>query len=173
MNAFVDAVRDRVPAGCRRRSCCKGKCSVPIPRSMHPFLLIDLDDRLIDPDDPGAPAGEAGGRCDYLFIGSEKNPMGGEENLVAPLELKAGRPRASTAVKQLQAGARIAEKLIPNDGARIAFRPVVVSKGMNKRERGEFAKKKNKIRFRNERSLATLHKCGKPLDQANWQAQAE
>lgn len=168
MNAFVDAVRGRVSEGCRRRSCCKGQCSVPIPNSMHPFLLIDLDDRLIDPDGPGAPAGEAGGRCDYLFIGSKKNPMAGEENLVAPLELKAGRPRASTVVKQLQAGARIAEKLIPHGGARIAFRPMVVSGGMSKHEKVEFSKKKNKIKFRNERSLVTLHKCGKPLDQADW-----
>lgn len=160
MNAFVDAVRDRVPEGCSRRSCRKGKCSVPIPKSMHPFLLIDLDD-------PGAPLGETDGRCDYLFIGWEENPMGGEENLVAPLELKAGHPRASDVVEQLRAGSRIAEELVPNDGARIAFRPVVVSGGMSKHEKGEFNKKKNEIEFRNESRPVTLHKCGKPLNQAN------
>ena len=121
---------------------------------MRPFFLIDLDD-------PDAPAGESGGRCDYLFFGSEKN-------LVAPLELKEGHPRASIVVKQLQAGARIAERLVPGAGVGVTFQPVVISKGMSKRERGEFAKKRNEIKFRNESSRVELHKCGKPLDQVNW-----
>lgn len=121
---------------------------------MRPFVLIDLDD-------PASPTGGTGVRCDYLFIGSEKN-------LVAPLELKEGPPRASTVVKQLRAGARIADSLIPTDGTRIAFRPVIIFKGMPPRERREFTKSENKIWFRGKSSFVTLHKCGKPLDQVNW-----
>ena len=132
---------------------------------MQPFVLIDLDH-------PAVPAEGIGGRCDYLFVGdkkivgSEKNPS--EKDLVAPLELKGGRPRASVVVKQLRAGARIADRLVPADGFHVTFRPVVVSKGMNKYEREEFAKSKNKIKFRNESRSATLHTCGKPLDQVDW-----
>ena len=121
---------------------------------MRPFVLIDLDD-------PASPTGGTGARCDYLFIGSGRN-------LVAPLELKDGRPRASTVVKQLRAGARIAERLIPPDGIRIDFRPVIISRGMSKHERDEFAKSRNKIKFRSKSSFVVLHKCEKPLDQVNW-----
>ena len=121
---------------------------------MRPFVLIDLDD-------PASPTGGTGARCDYLFIGSGRN-------LVAPLELKDGRPRASTVVKQLRAGARIAERLIPADGTRIDFRPVIIYNGMSKSERDGFAKSKNKIRFHGKSSFVILHKCGKPLDQVDW-----
>lgn len=154
MSALVAAVRGRVPEECCGGSCRKGGCSVSIPEGMRPFLLIDLDN-------PAAPTGGTGKRCDYLFIGSDKN-------LVAPMELKGGHPRASVVVGQLQKGACIADRLVPSDGSRVTFRPVVISKGMNKYEREEFAKNKNKIKFRNESRSATLHKCGKPLDEVNW-----
>ena len=160
MSALVAAVRDRVPEECCRESCRKGGCSVSIPKSLQPFVLIDMDH-------PAVPAKGTGGRCDYLFVG-DKKIAGGEKDLVAPLELKGGRPRASVVVKQLRAGARIADRLVPADGSHVIFRPVVVSKGMNKYEREEFAKSKNKIKFRNESRSATLHTCGKPLDQVAW-----
>lgn len=152
MSTLVAAVRGKISAECSRESCRKAGCRASIPESMRPFVLIDLDD-------PASPTGGTGARCDYLFIGSEKN-------LVAPLELKAGRPRASTVVRQLQAGARMAERLIPADGTRINFRPVIISKGRRKRERVEFAK--SKIWFRGKSSFVTLHKCDKPLNQVDW-----
>lgn len=154
MSTLVAAVRARISAECSRESCRKAGCRASLPGSMRPFVLIDLDD-------PASPTGGTGNRCDYLFIGSDRN-------LVAPLELKEGSPRASTVVKQLRAGARIADRLIPTAGTRIDFRPVIISDGMSKRERVEFAKSKNRIRFRGKSSFVALHKCGKPLDQVNW-----
>lgn len=154
MNTLVAAIRDRISAECGRGSCRRAGCTTAIPRDMRPFVLIDLDD-------PASPTGGTGTRCDYLFIGSDRN-------LVAPLELKDGRPRASTVVKQLRAGASIAERLIPAVGTRVGFRPVIISKGMSKYERIEFTKSKNRIKFRDRDSLVTLHKCGKPLNQVDW-----
>ena len=58
--------------------------------------------------------------------------------------------------------------MIPADGTRINFRPVIISGGMSKYERDEFTKSKSRIRFRDKNSLVVLHKCGKPLDQVNW-----
>ena len=161
MSALVAAVRNRVPEECCGGSCRKGKCSVSIPKSMRPFVLIDLD-HAAAPNTEGT-----SGCCDYLFIG-DKKIIGNEKDLVAPLELKEGHPRASIVVKQLRAGACIAGRLVPVGGSHVAFRPVVISGGMNKYEREEFAKSKNKIKFRGESSFVTLHKCGKPLDQVDW-----
>ena len=122
----------------------------PLNNAPSPRLIIDFDK-------PSSPLGERDTRCDFLFIAEDGNNPG----WVAPLEMK-GRLDVSRAVQQLQAGARAAEGLIPQN-AEVNFRPIVVFKGIPKAERTAL---RNKVRFREQTEALRLIKCGAPLTQA-------
>ena len=93
-----------------------------LSNELHPFVLIDMDQ-------PCSPSGENGKRCDYLFFSGYEG-----KDWVVPMELQKGKASASKIVEQLQAGAVIAEKLVPkgsilNSVPRLPM--VVVSAGMS------------------------------------------
>ncbi len=91
----------------------KQKCGVRMDGMPKSRLIIDCDR-------PGAPFSSNATRCDYLLIAEDQH---GE--WIIPLELKQGT-LVSKVAKQLQAGARAAEKVIPRKRAKaIRFRPVV------------------------------------------------
>ena len=75
---------------------------------------------VVDFDNPGSPLGPSERRCDYLLVAEVKEEGGG---WVVPLEMKNGRLRADHVVSQLQAGAAVAEKLVPA-GLQVRFRPI-------------------------------------------------
>ena len=82
------------------------------------------------------------------------------------MELKRGKPNASQIVRQLQAGADIANRIVPNQ-AQIRFRPIAVYGGELRRiERDAMLKNANRIRFRNQRQLVKLVRCGTTLHNA-------
>ena len=66
-------------------------------------------------------------RCDFLFIGENKS-----RDWVVPLELKKGQPTVREIVPQLQAGALIADGIVPRN-AIVKFRPVAAYGGELKR----------------------------------------
>ena len=150
MTGLVDAVREKVSPKCLSRKCNRPGCRVPLNDAPNPRLIIDFDKS-------GSPLGERATRCDFLFIAEEDD----ESAWVAPLELK-GRLDVSRAVQQLQAGARAAEGLIPQN-AKVNFRPVVAFKGIPKAERTAL---KSKVRFHEQTEALRLIKCGAPLIQA-------
>ena len=100
------------------------------------------------------PAGD-GDRCDFLLV----SDCG---NWVAPLELKKGQARAGRVSRQLQAGAREADKLIPAE-ERTEFRPVVVSGEISRHDLNLL--KRQKVSFRGRKATAARIRCGEHLSQ--------
>ena len=135
--------------GCVVTRCRKGKCTVSLQKAPEPRVLIDLDH-------PQAPVDQNEKRCDYIFIGGSVSVW------VAPMELKSGKPEASEIAPQLQAGADIADKIVPRN-AQVQFRPIAVFGGSAPRDARVFAKSTNYIRFRSRRFQIKLHKCRTPL----------
>lgn len=149
MSAVVDAVRQKVPRECHVKRCQREGCKVDLPAELRPFVLIDIDHSK-------SPAASGGKRCDFLFV---------NESWLAPLELKKGRAIAGEIVPQLQAGAKMAEGVLPG-GARIGFRPIAAYGGaLRKQERDNFRKPGNKIEFRGDREFVRLIRCGASLAQ--------
>ena len=145
----VEEIRRAIPSGCVAARCRKESCSVPLEGAPSPSVLIDLDH-------PQAPVGQNEKRCDYIFIG------GFGEVWVAPMELKSGSPKAGEIVPQLQAGAVIADKIVPSN-AKVQFRPIAVFGGSAPRDARVFAKSAYRIKFRNRPFEIKLHKCRTPL----------
>ena len=108
-------------------------------------------------DCPELPIATNETRCDYLFIGNE--------NWVAPLELKRGRVDAGEVAAQLRAGAAFAERIVPS-GADVRFRPVVGYGGKLPRSQSEALKRKGaKVRFRGKEYEVRAIRCGRQLAQ--------
>ncbi len=148
MSAIVDAVRSKVSKRCCVTRCSKEGCNVPLPNDLRPFVVIDMDHAEL-------PAAESGKRCDFLFV---------NQRWVAPMELKKGKANAGEIVPQLQAGAAVADRLVPRN-AKIAFRPMAAyGGGFSKHERESF--KQRKVRFRKQSEIVRLIRCGTPLSLA-------
>lgn len=154
MSNLVDSLRSKLPQTCLARRCKKQGCKVGLSRDLNPFVLIDMDRR-------GAPVNQNQKRCDYLFFG-----MRSGKNWVVPLELKKGMATASKIVPQLQAGASIAENLVP-DKAKVRFRPVAAyGGGLTRYEFNQFKKMTNRVKFGRAREFVQLIKCGSKLVEA-------
>ncbi len=129
----------------------KKGCKVAMTDAPNPRLVVDFDK-------PGALLAADETRCDYLLIAQSNCQF----NWVAPLELKRGRLHADRVVKQLQAGARAAEKLVPQREA-VRFRPIAVSGSTSKHERDKLKNKANRVRFRGHTEPIRLMSCGQGL----------
>ena len=122
-------------------------CQVRLERIAN-RVIVDMDckDLPLAPDQT---------RCDYLFIGNE--------NWVAPLELKRGRVDAGEVTTQLRAGAGFAERIVPT-GADVRFRPVVAYGGKLPRSQSEALKRKGaRIRFQGKEYEVKAIRCGRQL----------
>ena len=154
MGNLVKRIKKNLPAGC----IAKGKyrkegCSVSLKGAPTPPIMIDLDK-------PQAPVEQNDPKCDYIFIG------GCGDVWLAPLELKKGDLDASKVVKQLQAGADIAARIIPA-GEPVQFQPVAVFGGrLHPAQKRELSKSSSQIRFRDEPFKIQLLTCGQPLIEA-------
>ena len=146
---IVEEVRRAVPSGSVATRCRKERCSVPLKDAPSPRVLIDLDHHSI--------ADQNARRCDYIFIGGSGSAW------VAPMELKSGSPKAGEIVPQLQAGADIADGIVPR-GAKVQFMPLAIHGGrVAPREIKMFGNRANRVRFRDQMREAKLHRCGRPL----------
>ena len=150
MTELLDAVRNQVFPKCLTERCSRPGCPVPLTNAPSPRLIIDFDK-------PGSPLSERETRCDFLFIAEEGNNPG----WVAPLELKGGRVDVSEAIKQLQAGASVAEALVSQD-LKVNFRPIIASGNIPKAERAAL---KRTIRFHGNSMPVRRIRCGAPLIQ--------
>ena len=149
--ALLASVREAMPASCQSSGCSKPGCSLPVARSLHPFVLVDLDAE-------GSPAGPREARCDFLFLGA-----GGDTEALrfAPIELKKGSPIAFEVRAQLQAGSNIADRVLPPDAA-VHFQPVLGYGGtMRKVQRRRL--REQRIRFRTCTAVPRRLRCGESL----------
>ena len=152
MSDFVNAVREKVSNKCCVRRCQKVGCKVPLSKELNPFVLIDMDQ-------PCSPSEKNGKRCDLLFFSGYEG-----KDWVVPMELQKGKASASKIVPQLQAGASIAEKLVPK-GENLEFRPVAAYGGdLRRNELNVF--RQTKVKFRQKHEFVRLVKCGTNLTQA-------
>ena len=108
----MEAVRAKVGDGCLDKKCKRPGCRVSLKGVPESHLIIDFDE-------PDSPLDESQTRCDYLFV-ADGNRNGG---WVVPLELKRGKYDASEVVKQLEAGRKVAEDIVPGK-TKVRFRPV-------------------------------------------------
>ena len=136
MTALLKGVGPMIDGSCLiKGGLKKDGCKVTMTGAPAPRLVVDFDK-------PGSPLAPDKTRCDYLVIAEGE----GEHGWVAVLELKRGKLHEDRVVRQLQAGASAAEKLVPHDAA-LRFRPIAAS---GSRHRHEYTKLKNKsfrIRF--------------------------
>ena len=113
---------------------------------------------IIDFDGPNSPSKPG---CDYLFIADERS----NRSWVVPMELKNSEMKVSKVVGQLQAGARVAQKLVSSSGA-ISFRPVAVVREIHKDAREKLRRRNGEVSFRGGRERIRVLICGDPLTKA-------
>ena len=148
--SLLEKIRDEFePKGCIVKRLKKDGCKVGMTG-------VPKDKVVIDFDKPGSPLSENEKRCDYFVFVEERNPL----DWVMVLELKRGKLHANEVVKQLQASASVAEKIVPSSH-KIQFRPIAVSRGISRRERNHL--KNKSITFHKHSEAVRLMSCGTPL----------
>ena len=150
MTGLVEAVGKKVDGACVTGRIKKDGCSISLNGAPQPRLIIDFDKLPSLRQDQK--------RCDYLFVAEVDEGSG----WIVPLELKRGRLHADEAVRQLQAGARAAEGLVPS-GAQVRFRPVAVARSKPKAERNRLKSKGSRVRFHGRAEVVRLLSCGAAL----------
>ncbi len=155
MTDLLERVRLALDTRCLiQRGVNKGGCKISMANAPNPRLEIDFDK-------PGSPLSQNATRRDYLVIAEGQQSFG----WVAPLELKRGQLRADRVVRQLKAGAKAAEKLVPKSVS-VKFRPVAASGGRSMHERRNLRKKRSMIRFHGHSEHVRLMSCGDRLVRA-------
>ena len=154
MSDLVNRIKQRLPNECLRNGkLIKEGCYVPLKNAPTPSIKIDMDKTQ-------APGSQNQTKCDYIFIG------GCDDVFLAPLELTKQDFDTSKAVRQLQAGARVAARIIPA-GEQVKFYPVAVCGGRVRRDQKlELRQRANKILFKNKLSIVRVLNCGEPLIRA-------
>jgi len=111
----------------------------------------------MDCNDLPIPAAEK--RCDYLFVGEERNAT-----WVAPIELKSGRLSVSEILEQLEGGTRMANMWLPQ-GVTLQFAPVLAhGKKIHRNDLNRLRDKR--LQLRGQRKGITVIKCGDRLTKA-------
>ena len=117
MADLVERIRKNLPDECLAKGRLRKEgCTVSLKDAPRPSIAIDMDK-------PQAPVGQNEAKCDYIFIGGSGNVF------LVPLELKRGKLDASNVVRQLQAGANIADDRIIPKREGVQFLPVAVCGG--------------------------------------------
>ena len=122
-----------------------------------PYVLLNLEHKA-------SPIDKRSRHCDFLFVG------GGVENSlewVAPIELTISAPTVKKFSPQLQAGASLAEQLIPRS-VKVRFRPIAVhgKDTLRKAERKRFLNAANHVEFRGKKTPFKRVRCGSTLADA-------
>ena len=150
MPNLVDQIKRTLPKECLKKGkLTKEDCTVSLQGAPTPSITIDMDNKK-------APVGQSETRCDYIFIGGSVNVF------LVPLELMEGKPDTTKIVRQLQAGANIADDRIIPERAQVQFRPIAFCGGkFSKVETRRLSQRK--ILFRGKRFDIKLARCGSPL----------
>ncbi len=156
MSGTVAGFADQVSGGCQAARCDKEGCRVGLAEAPRVRVIVDMDcGTLPIPDDQK--------RCDYLFVGEERNVT-----WVAPIELKSGRLSADTVLEQLKGGALAADAWLP-EGVSFELAPVLAH-GKKIRRNNLRVLRSRKIQLRGQRKGTVLIKCGDKLIEAFDQA---
>ena len=152
MSGTVASIARIIPDSCRTTHCNKDKCRVDLAGAPPVRVIVDMDC-----NDLPIPAAEK--RCDYLFIGEERNAT-----WVAPIELKSGRLSVSEVSEQLEGGTRMANMWLPQ-GVTLQFAPVLAhGKKIHRNDLNRLRDKR--LQLRGQRKGITVIKCGDRLTKA-------
>ena len=146
---MVETVKQAFNEDCIVKTCNRDGCSVDLRGTPRPNVTVDLDGQ-------SAPFMNHATRCDYLFV-ADGNP-----GWVVPIELSHGQKDPNKLIKQLQAGAKAAQNVVPANAA-VTFRPVFAGKP-KKHSRDKI--RKSKIHFYGKTEVIKVIKCGAPLHNA-------
>lgn len=149
--SLVQAIRVRVLEACLVNRCRREGCSVSLIGAPQNRLIIDCDHRC-------SPVDRNQEHCDYLFFADENDGM----SWFVPMELKRGQINVGKVVRQLQAGARTVESLIPQNGE-VRFRPTAAHRGIHSQQRRLL--KLRPVHFRGRSVIVRLLPCGAPMTQ--------
>ena len=151
MTGLVATILNKIPESCTATALNKKRCNIRLARasSSGSRLIIDLDEPSSHWE------ADQGRRCDYLFVEEVPN----NPNRVRPIELKSGGFDASEVKIQLQAGARVTERLIPTKFV-VDFLPVLASGSVPKAERKRM---RDSVQFRNHYIPIRRIRCRDPL----------
>ena len=149
----VDAILAGTDPKCHADKCEDHDCSLSMSDAPSPNALISLEH-------PDAPVASGQSHCDFLFVGGRDE----DPPLVAPIELTTGKKKANHLLKQIRAGASVADSLLP-PGISFRFRPVAArERGLG---RGEMSKLRAlRVSFRGQPRLIKLVPCGSKLKDA-------
>lgn len=150
-SSTVESVRVKLPSEALATQCRQGECCLRIGDELDPFLIVDVDALA------AIEATQRDTRCDYVFVGGDPS-----EAWIVPIELTAGQLRVEKTVKQVRAGAKLANRLVPL-GEEVRFRPVAAYRYAKKYVFQEFKMNENQIRFRDKSVAIRLAKCGDSL----------
>ncbi len=152
MTALLKSVAPMIDRDCLvKGGLKKDGCRVAMTGAPAPRLVVDFDK-------PGSPLAADATRCDYLVIAEGD----GAHDWVVVLELKRGKLHGDQVVKQLQAGASAAEKLVPRDAA-LRFRPIVASRSRHRHEYTRIKGKSVRIRLHGHSEPVRVISCGAGL----------
>ena len=142
---LVGRVRAAVPQASVAKRIRKKGCGSTLEGLNNERVLLDVDKIVEDGRE----------KCDYLYLSNRP--------LVAAIELKRGRLEASEAVRQLRAGAQLADKLIKPRNLTCELRVVAFCKGINRAERELLRRPQNFVRFRGKTQEIKVVSCGSSL----------
>ena len=149
MSDLVAAVRAVVPPDAVDCRIDRDDCSLDIADTPLPQVVVNMDNDELDvPRDRP--------HSDYLFVVED-----GTREWVIPIELKSGGFKNEHTVNQLQGGANLADRLLPeNGGFRLAA--VIAYRGiLHASKRGDLLRRA--IRLRNEVRQPLLYQYGDSL----------
>lgn len=153
--SVLSSVSKQLNEKCLAECCCDSDCClslVNLDASMYVLIYLEVPDSPIPQDVP---------HCDYLFIGYRPECS---SIWVVPVELSTGRnKRLGQFIEQLEAGAALADRLMPSDSdIDVRFVPVAAapfSVGRIRALRRDFAP----ITFRTFKSSPFVLDCGDSL----------
>lgn len=152
MSELIDLFRNGISSTCFSHSGIRKEgCRVLLTDLPRSHLVIDFDK-------PGSPFNQNQTRCDYLFVVESPNKLG----LIAPLELKNTKIDVGRIKLQLEAGAKVAENLLPHNMA-VSFQPILASASLRKAEKNALKKRNNNVEFRNGSYPIKRMRCKSPL----------
>ena len=121
---IVETVTAKTKSRCQTDYCCDSGCCMLLQGIPKPYVLINLEHDAA-PRHRNHSTRQNHPHCDFLLVaGDDEN--GGP--WVAPIELTTGNKDGDLLLRQLQAGADIADDLLPPDVS-FRFRPILAHDG--------------------------------------------
>ena len=154
--SIVEHVKARTSSLCQTAYCYDSGCCLTVEGIPEPYVLINLEH-----DD--APRHRYHSRhrnhphCDFLLVAGDDEGSG---PWVAPIELTTGNKNDELLLRQLRAGADIADDLLPS-GVSFRFRPIFAHDGrLHPYVINEVLRRQSSsIQLRSESGLVELTRC--------------